>query len=160
MIEGIEPFYQRIAEAIQEAIPEEWATAKMDVIFYPGSSIYEGEFIRKSDGMLLSFETPDDAGRAFRELRKLFKASGKPLWGQACFELDADGKFNMKWGYENCDADGNTRFVEGAELKRHEERCKRLFSAKPTKSQIGFWNTIIGRLMGRRKKQLVRKVKR
>ena len=34
MIGGIEPLYQQIAESIQEAIAEEWTSAKMEAVFY------------------------------------------------------------------------------------------------------------------------------
>lgn len=126
MIEGIEPLYRQIAESIQEAIPEDWTTAKMEAIFYPQSSIYCGEYTRKADGKARDFGTTRVGERAFRDLRKRFKEAGKPLWGQACFELHADGRFHMKWGYDNLDENGDTVFDADGELKRQEERHKRL----------------------------------
>jgi hypothetical protein len=129
MIDGIESLFQMIAESIQDAIPENWDTATMDVIFYPGSSIYLGEYTRKADGAPRSFGTTKSGERAFRELRNKFKESGKQLWGQAYFELHSDGKFDMKWGYDDCDENGDTRFDEEKEFKRNEERFKRLTSA-------------------------------
>jgi hypothetical protein len=128
MIEGIEPFYQQIAESIQEAIPEEWTTARMDVLFYADGESYEGEYTRTADGKAVDFATTRKAERAFRGLRNKFKEAGKPLWGQASFELDSDGKFHMQWGYDNCDENGNTIFNEEEELKRREARRKRLTS--------------------------------
>ena len=129
MIEGIEPLYQQIAEAIQEAIPEEWSSAKMEVIFYPQSSIYLGEYTRKADGVARDFATTTNAERAFRKIRRRFREAGKPLWCQATFELKPEGKFNMKWEYDGCDENGFAPFNEEEVLKRHEERHRRL-SAK------------------------------
>ena len=126
MIEGIELFYQQIADSIQEAVPEDWSIAKMEAIFYPDSITYLGEYERQADGKSRSFGTTRSGERAFRELRKKFKEAGKQLWGQAVFEIRSDGKFNMKWGYENCDENGNTVFDEDEYLKRSEERRKRL----------------------------------
>ena len=128
MIDGIELLYQQIAESIEEAIPEEWTTAKMEALFYPGSSTYFGEYRRKADGKCRDFGTTRAGERAFRELRRTFRDAGKPLWGQACFELHSDGKFNMQWGYDNCDENGDMIFNEEQEIARHEERHKRLTS--------------------------------
>lgn len=129
MIEGIETYYEQIGHSIQEMIPEAWTTARMDVIFYSDGSSYEGEYTRQADGKARAFGTTLIGERAFRELRKMFKDAGKPLWGQATFELHADGKFKMTWGYDNCDENGDTIFNEEEELKRVEERHKRLTSA-------------------------------
>lgn len=128
MIEGIEPLYQQIADSIQEAIPEEWATAKMEAVFFPDAIDYYGEYTRQADGISRGFATILSGERAFREIRKRFKDAGQPLWGRACFELDAGGKFNLKWGYDDCDEDGNAHFDEEEELKRSEERHQRLSS--------------------------------
>lgn len=128
MIEEIEELYQQIAESMESAIPEEWASAKFEAIFYAGSSTYEAEYVRKCDGVARSFQPSDEGDSAFRKLRKMFKQAGQPQWGQACFELWPNGKFDMKWGYENCDENGDTRFDEQQELRRHEERRKRLTS--------------------------------
>lgn len=126
MIEGIERFYQQIADSIQDAIPEEWDAAKMEAIFFPGSSTYFGEYVRKADGKARDFPTSPAAESAFREIRRGFKKAGKKAWGQATFELYPDGRFNMAWGYENCNENGDTRFDEKEEMRRHEARRKRL----------------------------------
>jgi hypothetical protein len=112
MIEGIEPLYQKIAESIQEAIPEEWSTAKMDAVFYPDGITFVGEYQRKADGKARDFGTTRKGEHALRELRIKFKEAGKPLWGQVCFELHSDGTFSMKLGYDNCDDNGVTVFNE------------------------------------------------
>ena len=112
MIDGIEQIFQTIADSIQDAIPEEWTTATMEAEFYPHGSRYVGEYTREADGETESFATDLRSERAFRELRERFKEAGKPLWGRACFELNADGKFNMKWGYDDCDEDGYAIFHE------------------------------------------------
>src|SRR5262249_44676857 len=126
MIQGIEPLFQQIADSIAEAILEDWTTATMEAIFYSGSSTYFGEYRRTSDGKPRDFPTTAQGERAFRDLRKKFKEAAKRLWGQARFEFHADGKFNIKWVYENCDENGDTIFNEEREMKRHEERRKRL----------------------------------
>src|SRR5437016_2475189 len=107
MIDGIEPLYQEIAESMVNAIPEDWSTAKFEAILYSGSSTYEAEYTRKTDGVVRGFQPADGGSRAFRQIRKMFEEAGKPLWGRACFELHSDGRFNMKWGYDNCDENGD-----------------------------------------------------
>lgn len=126
MIEGDVAIYTRIAQSMSEAIPEEWSSAKIEAIFYSDSITFEAEYIRRADGKVRSFATTLDGDRAFRELRKLFKSSGRQVWGRACFELQPDGKFNLKWGYDNCDENGDTVFDEEQELRRWEERRQRL----------------------------------
>lgn len=126
MIEGDAAIYSRIAQSMSEAIPEEWSSAKIEAIFYSDSITFEAEYIRRADGKVRTFATTLDGDRAFRELRKSFKSSGQPVWGSACFELQPDGKFNVKWGYDNCDGNGDTVFDNEQYLRRHEERRKRL----------------------------------
>lgn len=126
MIQGIEPIYQRLADSITAAIPEDWSEAKYEAIFYPDSSVYEAEYVRQSDGVARSFPPTKDGPRAFRELRTLFKKAGQRAWGRAIFELRSDGSFNMKWGYDDCDANGDCRFDEDEEVRRSEERHRRL----------------------------------
>lgn len=126
MIEGIETLFQQIADSMIDAIPDSWSEARFEAIFYPDSSTYEAEYVRRSDGRARSFQPTSSGSRAFRQIRALFQQAGKPVWGQACFELRVDGTFGMTWGYENCDGDGNTRFDEVEELRRHEERHRRL----------------------------------
>jgi hypothetical protein len=126
MMVGLEALYQEIADAMKEAIPEEWSTARIEAIFYPECIQYDGEYTRKADGALRSFCTNERGERAFEELRNKFQEAGEPLWGQARFELRADGKFTMKWGYDNCDENGDTRFDVDELLKRAEDRHKRL----------------------------------
>jgi len=128
MIEGLEPLYQRIAESIEEAISDEWATAQMEAIFFRDGIDYLGEYIRKTDGVARGYPTSPNGESAFRELRECFEKSGQPLWGRACFELNADGNFNMKWDYDNCDENGYFRSDEEVESQKREERYRRLTS--------------------------------
>ncbi len=126
MIEGIEQLYSRIAESIQNGIPEEWATAEVEAVFYPNSISYFGEYTRISDGIARGFKIDLPCQRAFRELRQLFHDAGKPLWGSVCFQLTSVGRFKLHWGYEDCDSDGYAVFDEDAEVRKVEERQKRL----------------------------------
>jgi hypothetical protein len=126
MIEGLELFYQQIAESMLEAIPEEWSTATFEATFFSDSSRYEAEYTRATDGLARGFQPTDTGCRAFRHLRKKFKEAGKQVWGQACFELLPNGKFNMKWGYDNCDENGDTLFDGDEEVKRAADRHERL----------------------------------
>ena len=134
MIPGVEPLYERIAEAMAAAVPEEWVSAEYQARFYADGSTYEAEYIRP-DGVARSF-TPD-GGRAVRELRRLFKQSGRPVWGQVWFLLRADGSFNVRWGYDGCDANGDLPFDGTAELERHEERRLRLLAGLPRRAEPG-----------------------
>lgn len=106
MIKGIELFYQRIADSMIDAIPEEWSTASLEAAFFPTITSFHAEYIRKGDGTIIGFEPASDGIRAFKELRKRFKTAGRRPWGRARFELRENGSFHMKWGYENCDRAG------------------------------------------------------
>jgi Protein of unknown function, DUF600 len=125
MVDELEPYYQQIAESIESSIPDEWATARMEAVFFSGSSTYEGEYRRQSNGALRPFPTSREGERAFREIRRIFKLAGKAVWGRACFDLTRDGKFQMKWSYENCDENGDTIFDEEQEARRQEDRRAR-----------------------------------
>lgn len=48
------------------------------------------------------------------------------MWGQVTFEIEADGTFEMQFGYENCDGNGDTIFDEEEYVRRVQERMKRL----------------------------------
>jgi hypothetical protein len=134
MVPGIEPYYQRIADAMLSAIPEDWTVAEYLALFYPDSSIYEGEYIRQTDGQAVGFQPGNDGARAIRELRKAFRQAEKPLWGQILFILRPDGSFNVLWGYAGCDSNGDLPFNEEAELRRHEARRLRLIAGTPRQS--------------------------
>ena len=127
MIDGIERIYEQLAQVLQAAIPEDWSSATLEAIFYPESSVYFGEYKRMANGEARSIHgTSGAVGRAFRELRALFKAAGKPLWGRAAFELRSDGHFDMRFVYDRCDEHGNLIFDETKELERSRTRRKRL----------------------------------
>ena len=125
MTEGIEESYANIADAIVTAVPEPWTEAKVEAIFFADSIDFEAEY-KSEAGKDRSFAVSMAGTRAFRELRRRFKDAGQPVWGQACFVLRANGKFSMKWGYDNCDENGDTVFSAEEWHKRHEERRQRL----------------------------------
>src|SRR4051812_41148206 len=98
-----------------------------EAIFYPDGSSYFGEYTRKSDGRARSLTgNALGAERALEALRDKFKEASKPLWCRACFTMQSDGSFKLESGYDGCDENGNARFDEEEELKRVEERRKRL----------------------------------
>ncbi len=125
MIVEIEEFYRKIADEIAISIPDDWTSSSCEVTFYSDSIEYYGIYTNV-DGVLDSFSVSRELSKTFKELRRKFKEVGQPVWGQATFELLADGKFNMKWGYENCDVNGNTIYNSEEWLRRQEERRLRL----------------------------------
>lgn len=131
MIPGIEPFFQRIANAITTAIPEPWTLAEFHAMFFADGSTYEAEYVRQADGAARSISPKDDGNRAVRELRKAFSQARHPVWGQVRFILRSDGPFNVEWGYQGCDVNGDLPFDEEAELERHEQRRLRLNAGMP-----------------------------
>ena len=129
MIENIEQYYTQIADSMTETLPEDnWTTALFEATFYDDSITYEAEYFSRSEQKARSFRPADSGQDAFWDLRKAFKAAGKPLWGKAVFHLNADGKFQMNWDYENCDKDGNTLYDQKKEIQRVAARHKRLSS--------------------------------
>jgi hypothetical protein len=129
MINEAEPIYQRIADAIQSSIHEPWTSGKLEALFYPEASTYFSEYLRASDGVARSLEGDTfDAERAIRELRRKFKDEEKPLWGRFCFLLQPDGTFNVHFGYDDIDLNGDARYDKEEEAKRQKERFFRLSS--------------------------------
>ena len=125
MIEGVEGIYQRLADAITDAIPVAWSSAKSEATFFSDNIEFSGEYMPVT-GSPRSFKVSREITNAFEELRQKFKEAGQPLWGQASFELQSDGKFNLKWGYDNCDANGDTIWNEDEWHRQKEERRIRL----------------------------------
>lgn len=126
MIEGIEEFYQRIADSIVDAISEEWSIATVEATFYPDGEDYYCEYVRAVDGVPRSFLPSCCREEVFRQLRQKFKKDQKPLWGSAKFELSSDGKFKMNWNYDDCDEQGYARWDADEWLKKQQERQHRL----------------------------------
>ena len=136
MIPGIELLYQRIADAMTAAIPEEWASAEFHARFHSDGSTYEAEYVRP-DGGAVGFQPGSDGSRAIRELRRLFREASKPVWGELRFLLRADGSFNARWEYDGCDSHGDLPFDEVAELRRHGERRLRLLAGRAKQAEPG-----------------------
>ncbi len=132
MIPEIEVLYERIANAMIASIPEAWRTARIVGIFYADSITWEPEYEPQAGG-LRSFDVSMELTRAFRELRRKFKEVGKPVWGQAAFNITPAGKFNMTWGYDNCDENGDTVWDEKEWNRRQDERRLR-FSQPQSRS--------------------------
>jgi hypothetical protein len=118
MIDGIEPFYQQIADSIRESINASWETATIEVIFFPQSSEYVGEWFSSGTARPTGFGVDLKAMRAFRGLRELFRKSGNRLWCRAVFEMRSAGQFKMNWGYDDCDENGFARFDEQKQAER------------------------------------------
>lgn len=118
MIEGIEPIYQLIADSIQRTIPDSWATAWVEAIYFTEHISYSAEYTPSNGSAPKSFATERSGRRAFEQLREMFQNAGKPLWCGARFTIHSDGTFNMKWNYENCDGNGFARFDEKEEFER------------------------------------------
>jgi len=141
MIEGIEPLYQRIADAITSALPETWHRAWMDAIYYPDNMLYHSSYQATESGECDGIETTRDARRAFDEMRVLFVNTGKVPWGRARFEILSTGKFNLQLSYDDCDERGFARFDEAAEREWHRQVlagvATSLLGAKPGPSSGG-----------------------
>lgn len=125
MIPGAEEIYQRIANEMQDAIPVDWSSAVCEAIFFSDNIEFHGEYMPVK-GSPRSFKLSREITNAFQDLRQKFKDASKPLWGQAIFELNSDGKFNLRWGYDNCDENGNTIWNEEEWRRDQDERMTRL----------------------------------
>jgi hypothetical protein len=118
MIEGLDLLFEPIGKSIQDAIPDDWLIAWIDVVFYSEHARFWGEYLPSSGPPSKSFTTTRECRAAFEGIRQKFKDAGKALWCRAHFELQANGKFDMKWGYDGCDAAGFAKFDEEVELRR------------------------------------------
>ena len=99
--------YGKLAQLIEVSITEPWSSARLDALFYSGSSFLFGEYTIASTGRIRDFDTSWDMNNAFRDLRGMFKDLGQPVWGRACFQLERGGEFNVQWYYEHCDENGD-----------------------------------------------------
>lgn len=117
--------YARIAQGISSKIPEPWVSAQIEAVFYDGTRDYYAEYLSEA-GKVRSFRMDLEPPRTLRELRQKFKDSGQPVWGQMRFELLPSGKFNLHWGYENCDANGDTIFIAEEWHKREDSHRHRV----------------------------------
>jgi len=136
MVENIEQLYQTIADLIVDNVPEEgWVDAKVKAVFHPGSISLRSDYMSTSRGGRRSFDS--DKGfemfQAFRDMRKLFKDAGKPLWGRAVFYLEPDGKFKMDFDYDDCDENGNAIYDSEKWLAEQDEWGKSV--TQPGKKQ-------------------------
>ena len=140
MIEGIEPFYQQIADAIQPALPPTWYRVWMDAIYYSDSMFYHAAY-QTHEGTCLSLPASMAAENAFDGMRALFARSGKIPWGRARFVIFSTGKFNLQLSYDDCDESGFARFDEAAERQWRQRLMAGepvpLLGAKPRQSGEG-----------------------
>ena len=125
MIDGIEPYYQRIADEIHSALPDVWQLAWMDAIFYDASVSYYGSYLVADEDLCTDFEISMDATRAFRQMRALWTHSGRTPWCRARFNLFSTGKFKLQLSYDDSDDNGFARFDEDSEMEHHNQRLTR-----------------------------------
>ena len=117
VIEGIEKVYEEIANSMVERLPERWFTAWFDAVFFPDHEFYSGEYISSEGDRASSFPTNRRGQLALRQLRDMFERANRPLWCRVRFELHSTGKFNMNWGYDDCDENGFAKFNADAEIE-------------------------------------------
>jgi hypothetical protein len=124
MIEGIHEHFQQLATAIMHSISDPWSRATSEAIFFSEHIEFVNEFTRETDKKSVSFALNKDGRNAFMDIRELFKTANKPLWCRAKFIITSDGKFDMKWSYENCGESGFAKFDADIELQRKREIWK------------------------------------
>lgn len=122
MIDGIESYYQRIADGINSSLPDVWRLAWMDAIFYDDGVSYYGSYLVDDVDLCSDFATDRDAERAFREMRALWETAGKTPWCRARFNLFRDGHFRLQLSYDDSDENGFARFDEDADMEHHRQR--------------------------------------
>ena len=113
MVEGIEKYFQQLAEAAQEAIQEEWSKLRIESEHYPEFFQEYCEYWKESGGVENTFSSVA-ISRCLIEMRQLFKEAEKPLWGRFIFELDNKGDFEVDFDFDNCDENG---FLDEAEYQ-------------------------------------------
>jgi hypothetical protein len=126
MIDGAERYFEEIANCMVGEITEEWSFANLEAIFFSASIAFEAEYVRSADGKTRSFAPNVSGLRAIMHLRQKFRDAGKAVWCRVRFKLQADGKFDIDWGYDDCDANGNAIYDEEREYRRLEARRIRL----------------------------------
>lgn len=125
MDESMNAAVKQVAEIVYGAIHEpSWTSAFVEVVYYPDTTDFSGDVVRP-DGRLIAIELGFDFLDAFDELRLLFRKSGQPMWGRARMDLMPHGKFTMQWGYDACDANGDTLWNPDAWRVRQEEILRR-----------------------------------
>ena len=94
MIDGIEPFYQRIADGINAALPDEWRLAWMDAIFYDGS-VRSTALLRRQRRLMHGFRDIERCDKAFPEMWGLWVKPKDALVPSSLLSFST-GKFRLQ----------------------------------------------------------------
>ncbi len=97
---AIEAIYQEIATLVNDAIPEPWTRAWIDVVQEGETSLdLAGWYETTTTEMLRSFPIPLRVTRDLAELRRRIHGPKGELWQKGTFHLNAEGKFRLDLEY-------------------------------------------------------------
>jgi hypothetical protein len=95
----LSPIYKEIGNTISISIQEEWKSARVVFEFTPEVYTVQGRFLPTSGGKEHSFIVDKTIISHFQELHSKMSQTPKGNWKRAIFELQRDGKFDMKFEY-------------------------------------------------------------
>jgi hypothetical protein len=97
-METIESLYPQIGQAVADAIPAVWNSARVEVELKPGVVSVKAHYL-SADGGEVSFLPTRQAVELFKTLHARMLQEQKLDWKQARFELTHAGKFNLSFEY-------------------------------------------------------------
>ncbi|MCK2243651.1 MULTISPECIES: immunity protein YezG family protein [unclassified Crossiella] len=98
-MDTVDDLYGRIGQALTEAAPTEWDTARIVVRMLASQSQIDVTY-SLPEGGTTSREISFDALDVFEEIRELLALPGKGAWYTAVFEMNREGKYRVDFDYD------------------------------------------------------------
>ncbi|HEY8454518.1 MAG TPA: immunity protein YezG family protein [Actinopolymorphaceae bacterium] len=92
--------YQGIADALQEVLPEDWASVKITCHMIWATARFENTYTTTS-GEQVRFQSPPSLWDQFTELREATYAPNQGAWYTAELTLDREGNLEVNFDYDN-----------------------------------------------------------
>ena len=99
MVLPLDSTYSDIGNTVVASIPEAWKSARIVFEYTPDVFTVQGRFLPESGDKERSFIVDKTIVSRFQELHHQMSQSPKGDWKRAIFELQRDGKFDMKFEY-------------------------------------------------------------
>lgn len=99
MVLPLDVTYQEIGNAIVASIPEVWDAARIVFEYTPDVFSIRGRYAPEFGDKERSFIVDKTIISHFQELHTRMAQTPKGNWKRAIFELQQDGKFEMKFEY-------------------------------------------------------------
>jgi hypothetical protein len=101
----IEEVYQQIADLINATLDDTWSKAWIRARLHEDNAEFDLLYQKDVQSEPLQFNEAASPVigkiyKSFKEMREMFKLSGKPLWHTATFTLESTGRFKLDFEYD------------------------------------------------------------